>query len=189
MASTFVPPFPRRFQPRSYTKDCESDDYLNRNRPPCGDYCRPGEQPDEMLTCRCEGRQVGIAGIAVLPAVCLEKCPCVCAGSDVSRASHSINRDTTKRPLKRLRGFFSYSKANSTTGQRASFSTASLPEPVGYTAVVDTAVDTKLAICSTSACVRCGCIGSDSWRRARRSAAGQSSSELENAGVRGSGSL
>jgi len=41
---------------------------------------------------------------------------------------------------------------------------------VGYTAAVDTAAVTALAICSTSACVRCGCIGSDSCRRARRSA-------------------
>src|SRR5262249_3551544 len=61
------------------------------------------------------------------------------------------------------------------------------PRCGGYAVTVDTAAVTALAICSTSAFVRCGCIGSDNCRRARRSAVGQSSPELEKASVRGSG--
>jgi hypothetical protein len=57
----------------------------------------------------------------------------------------------------------------------------------GDMAAVDVAAVTALAMCSTSACVRCGCIGSDNCRRARCTATGQSSEELEKAGVRGSG--
>jgi len=40
---------------RTYAKDCESDDHLQRIRPAYGQHCPPGEQLEEMLTCRCEG--------------------------------------------------------------------------------------------------------------------------------------
>src|SRR5215813_6483275 len=42
---------------RTPAKDCESDDHVQRIRPPYGERCGPGEQLEEMLTCQCGGTQ------------------------------------------------------------------------------------------------------------------------------------